>query len=177
MPLDALDLNPEGSGDPKANPILMLDQEQINRLENVLSSDEAKSFLGEVLANPDNNPNQSLGDILTSTGQTNVSNLTTNPEFALIGPPPPLIPNSEVLDNSLTSSSTSNTKKNNANRRKSQRQIDRELKEEAERIRKENQEILKKEKEAMKKDAKGVVEIKITPKAPAVTSTTTPSGR
>merc|ERR1711953_624418 len=177
MPLDALDLNPEGSGDPKANPILMLDQEQINRLENVLSSDEAKSFLGEVLANPDNNPNQSLGDILTSTGQTNVSNLTTNPEFALIGPPPPLIPNSEMLDNSLTSSSTSNTKKNNANRRKSQRQIDRELKEEAERIRKENQEILKKEKEAMKKDAKGVVEIKITPKALAVTSTTTPSGR
>ena len=108
MPLDALDLNPEGSGDPKANPILMLDQEQINRLENVLSSDEAKSFLGEVLANPDNNPNQSLGDILTSTGQTNVSNLTTNPEFALIGPPPPLIPNSEMLDNSLTSSLTSN---------------------------------------------------------------------
>merc|ERR1712227_922072 len=103
----------------------------------------------------DNNPNQSLGDILTSTGQTNVSNLTTNPEFALIGPPPPLIPNSEVLDNSLTSSSTSNTKKNNANRRKSQRQIDREL----------------------KKEAKGVVEIKITPKAPAATSTTTPSGR
>ena len=176
MPLDALDLNPEGSGDPKANPILMLDQEQINRLENVLSSDEAKSFLGEVLANPDNNPNQSLGDILTSTGQTNVSNLTTNPEFALIGPPPPLIPNSEMLDNSLTSSSTSNTKKNNANRRKSQRQIDRELKEEAERIRKENQEILKKEKEAMKKDAKGVVE-KTTPKAAATSTTTTPSGR
>merc|ERR1712038_1299561 len=124
MPLDALDLNPEGSGDPEANPILMLDQEQINRLENVLSSDEAKSFLGEVLANPDNNPNQSLGDILTS-GQTNVSNLT-NPEFALIGPPPPLIPNSEVLN---SPSPSSNTKKNNANRRKSQRQIDRELKE------------------------------------------------
>ena len=173
MPLDALDLNPEGSGDPKANPILMLDQDQINRLENVLSSDEAKSFLGEVLANPDNNPNQSLGDILTS-GQTNVSNLT-NPEFALIGPPPPLIPNSEVLNS--PSPASSNAKKNNANRRKSQRQIDRELKEEAERIRKENQEILKKEKEAMKKDAKGVGE-KTTPTAAAATSTTTtPSGR
>ena len=94
MPLDALDLNPEGSGDPKANPILMLDQDQINRLENVLSSDEAKSFLGEALANPDNNLNQSLGDILTSSGGGQ-----TNPEFALIGPPPPLIPNSEVLNN------------------------------------------------------------------------------
>ena len=35
--------------------------------------------------------------------------------------------------------------------RTSQRQLDRELKEEAERIRKENQELLKKEKEAMKK--------------------------
>ena len=149
MPLDALDLNPEGSGentleifhdflkensfnlkidftekikmkwdffsvvnqfhekilttnsffkidigDPKANPILMLDQDQINRLENVLSSDEAKSFLGEALANPDNNLNQSLGDILTSSGGGQ-----TNPEFALIGPPPPLMPNSEVLNN------------------------------------------------------------------------------
>ena len=40
----------------QANPIMMLDQEQINRLENVLRSEEAKDFLGEVLANPGANP-------------------------------------------------------------------------------------------------------------------------
>ena len=47
MPLDALDLNPE---DPKANSILMLDQDQIQNLENVLSSEEAKNLLDEINA-------------------------------------------------------------------------------------------------------------------------------
>ena len=34
-----------------ADPILLLDQEQINRLENVLRSEEAKDILGDVLSN------------------------------------------------------------------------------------------------------------------------------
>ena len=33
------------------DPILLLDQEQINRLENVLRSEEAKDILGDVLSN------------------------------------------------------------------------------------------------------------------------------
>jgi hypothetical protein len=66
------------------NPILMLDQDQINRLENVLRSEEAKDFLGEVLkASPGNNPNESLGDLLSSSLDS-------------IGPPPPLISNTSV---------------------------------------------------------------------------------
>ena len=37
-----------------ADPILLLDQEQINRLENVLRSEEAKDILGDVLSNAGN---------------------------------------------------------------------------------------------------------------------------
>ena len=116
-----------------SDPILMLDQEQINRLENVLRSEEAKDFLGEVLSNA--NPNESLGDFL-SPSEVLASNV------------------SEALESE--GSSSANTNKSNEdkkNKRRSQRQIDRELKEEAERIRKENQELLKKEKEAMNKQS------------------------
>ena len=156
MPLDAFESDDK-------NPIMMLDQDQINSLENVLRSNpEAKSLLDQVLSNPDNNPNEGLENILTQSTTTN------NPEFALIGPPPPLIPNSEVLKEA-----TEDNKKNN-NRRKSQRQLDRELKEEAERIRKENQEILKKEKEAMRRDSKGSEE---KPTPPPTVTATTASGR
>ena len=66
------------------DPILMLDQDQITKLENVLRSEEAKDFLGEVLSTPGSNPNESLGDFLTPTTAETV------------GPPPPLIPNDEV---------------------------------------------------------------------------------
>ena len=142
MPLDALDINPE---DPKANSILMLDQEQINRLENVLSSEEAKNFLGGVLSNPDTDPNEGLESLINSS-------IAIPPEFADIGPPPPLIPNSEVIKESATTAEE-NKKGGGGNRRKSQRQIDRELKEEAERIRKENQEMEKKEKEALRRNS------------------------
>ena len=144
MPLDALDINPE---DPKANSILMLDQEQINRLENVLSSEEAKNFLGGVLSNPDTDPNEGLESLINSS-------IAIPPEFADIGPPPPLIPNSEVIKESATITAAEEIKKGGGgNRRKSQRQIDRELKEEAERIRKENQEMEKKEKEALRRNS------------------------
>ena len=142
MPLDALDINPE---DPKANSILMLDQEQINRLENVLSSEEAKNFLGGVLSNPDTDPNEGLESLINNS-------IAIPPEFADIGPPPPLIPNSEVIKESATTAEE-NKKGGGGNRRKSQRQIDRELKEEAERIRKENQEMEKKEKEALRRNS------------------------
>ena len=118
------------------DPILMLDQDQITKLENVLRSEEAKDFLGEVLSNPGSNPNESLGDFLTPAPET-------------VGPPPPLIPNDEVKEQ------LQQEQKTKSNRRKSQRQLDRELKEEAEKIRKENQKMLKKEKEAMRRQSRG----------------------
>ena len=126
------------AADVPEDPILMLDQDQITKLENVLRSEEAKDFLGEVLANPGSNPNESLGDFLTPT--------TAEPA---VGPPPPLIPNDEVKEQIQQEA------KNKSNRRKSQRQLDREIKEEAERIRKENQLLLKKEKEAMRRQSRG----------------------
>merc|ERR1712004_583883 len=68
------------------DPILMLDQDQITKLENVLRSEEAKDFLGEVLSTPGSNPNESLGDFLTpATAEA-------------VGPPPPLIPNDEIKE-------------------------------------------------------------------------------
>ena len=164
MPLDALDINPE---DPKANSILMLDQEQINRLENVLSSEEAKNFLGGVLSNPDTDPNEGLESLINSS-------IAIPPEFADIGPPPPLIPNSEVIKESATTAAEENKKGGGGNRRKSQRQIDRELKEEAERIRKENQEMEKKEKEALRRNSQNEE-----PQPPAIVppAATTTTGR
>ena len=134
---------------PAENPIMMLDQEQINRLENVLRSEEAKDFLGEVLANP--NPN--LGDFLNPSSMD------------VVGPPPPLIPNSDILQ----------TEADNKNKRRSQRQIDRELKEEAERIRRENQALLKKEKEAM--SGGGLPSGEEQEKPSSTPTTTAPSGR
>ena len=125
------------AADVPEDPILMLDQDQITKLENVLRSEEAKDFLGEVLANPGSNPNESLGDFLPPTAAD-----------PAVGPPPPLIPNDEVKEQIQQG-------KNKSNRRKSQRQLDREIKEEAERIRKENQLLLKKEKEAMRRQSRG----------------------
>lgn len=46
-----------------ANPILMLDQEQISKLENVLQSAEAKDMLGDVVFENDQPP-PGFGDML-----------------------------------------------------------------------------------------------------------------
>merc|ERR1712110_938916 len=121
------------------DPILLLDQEQINRLENVLRSEEAKDILGDVRSKAGNNPNESLGDFLTPSddvGSTVVPTLETE-----IDPQPEeeKVPETKA--------------KRTLRTRTSQRQLDRELKEEAEKIRKENQKLLKEEKEAMKKKA------------------------
>ena len=126
------------------DPILqILDQEQINRLENVLRSDEAKDFLGEVMSN--NSGNNDIGEFL------NPSEVQFQPE--------------------------QESDKSKANKRRSQRQIDKELKEEAERIRKENQEIMKKERDDMRRaSGEEIPEPPVKtpePKTPA----TTPSGR
>merc|ERR1712008_380937 len=61
-----------------ADPILLLDQEQINRLENVLRSEEAKDILGDVLSNAASGPDESLGDFLTPTEEAAVSGLLPN---------------------------------------------------------------------------------------------------
>ena len=116
--------------------LLMLDQENLNRLENVLSTVETKDILGEVLANPVNNPNESLGDFL-------------NPSEVIEPEIPQLTGLPEVDDDMMPQKPDPNSNKKSNARRKSQRQIDRELKEEAEKIRKENQEQMKKENEAM----------------------------
>merc|ERR1712083_22582 len=111
----------------------ILDQEQINRLENVLRSEEAKDILGDVLSNAGNNPNESLGDFLTPTDVVSIAT-------------PPV--SSTEVEQQPEQVHEETKPKNTRRTRTSQRQLDKELKEEAERIRKENQELLKKEKEA-----------------------------
>lgn len=131
---------PEAVVETSADPILMLDQEQINRLENVLRSEEAKGFLSEMVTN-NPNPNESIGDFLNPTEVMNPTSSSAIEEPKIKG--------------------------FGKNKRRSQRQIDRELKEEAERIRKENQELLKKEKEAMRRQSLGqesnIEEVQISP--------------
>merc|ERR1711976_1152838 len=114
------------------DPILLLDQEQINRLENVLRSEEAKDILGDVLSNAGNNPNESLGDFLTPTDEvtavaSTLPHLVPTPETEIkqVQPEEEKVPETKAKLSRRT--------------RTSQRQLDRELKEEAERIRKENQ--------------------------------------
>ena len=91
-----------------------------------------------------NNPNESLGDFLTPTDEvtavaSTLPHLVPTPETEIkqVQPEEEKVPETKAKLSRRT--------------RTSQRQLDRELKEEAERIRKENQELLKKEKEAMKK--------------------------
>merc|ERR1712086_767809 len=132
-----------------ADPILLLDQEQINRLENVLRSEEAKDILGDVLSNAANNPNESLGDFLTPTEEAVVSGLLPHTGSATAE----MAGKFENLTTETNPKAAATRKTRQT--RTSQRQLDRELKEEAERIRKENQLLLKKEKEAMKKQSLG----------------------
>ena len=132
--------NPE-IDDKDSNAILMLDQEHISRLETIINSEEAKGLLGEDTSREA--VATGLGDLLNigSSGDD------INPA---IGPPPPLIPNTEVKEKAMQEAKNSKKSKvASQQRRKSQRQIDRELKEEANRIRKENLEMEKREKEAL----------------------------
>merc|ERR1712203_338773 len=110
-----------------ADPILLLDQEQINRLENVLCSEEAKDILGDVLSNAANNPNESLGDFLTPTEEAAVSGLLPNTGSATAEM-------AGKFENLTTETETETKPKATATRktrqtRTSQRQLDRELKE------------------------------------------------
>ncbi len=132
--------NPE-IDDKDSNAILMLDQEQISRLETIINSEEAKGLLGEDTSREA--VATGLGDLL------NIGSSGDDIDPA-IGPPPPLIPNTEVKQKAMQEAK--NSKKSQGvfqQCRKSQRQIDRELKEEANRIRKENLEMEKREKEAL----------------------------
>ena len=100
-----------------------------------------------------NNPNESLGDFLTPTEEAAVSGLLPNSGSATAEM-------AGKFENLTTETEMAKPKAPAATRktrqtRTSQRQLDRELKEEAERIRKENQLLLKKEKEAMKKQSLG----------------------
>jgi len=121
------------------DPILLLDQEQINRLENVLRSEEAKDILGDVLSNAGNNPNESLGDFLTPSddvGSTLVPTLETE-----IDPQPEeeKVPETKA--------------KRTLRTRTSQRQLDRELKEEAEKNSKRKPETFERRKGSYEKES------------------------
>ena len=101
-----------------------------------------------------NNPNESLGDFLTPTEEAAVSGLLPNTGSAtaeMAGKFENLTTETEMAKPNKAPAATRKTRQT----RTSQRQLDRELKEEAERIRKENQLLLKKEKEAMKKHSLG----------------------
>ena len=101
-----------------------------------------------------NNPNESLGDFLTPTEEAAVSGLLPNTGSAtaeMAGKFENLTTETEMAKPKTAAAGTRKTRQT----RTSQRQLDRELKEEAERIRKENQLLLKKEKEAMKKQSLG----------------------
>ena len=97
-----------------------------------------------------NNPNESLGDFLTPTEEAAVSGLLPNTGSATAE----MAGKFENLTEMAKPKAPAATRKTRQTRT-SQRQLDRELKEEAERIRKENQLLLKKEKEAMKKQSLG----------------------
>ena len=87
-----------------------------------------------------NNPNESLGDFLTPTDVVSIAT-------------PPI--SSTEVEQQPEQVHEEAKPKNTRRTRTSQRQLDKELKEEAERIRKENQELLKKEKEAMRQQSLG----------------------
>merc|ERR1712226_1424501 len=83
--LDAASINPpvdqgassnENSGGSTNNPIAMLNQEQISRLEKVLQSDEAKTFLGDVLG-AGNSSNISDGEMAMMTNIDNSQCIAT----------------------------------------------------------------------------------------------------
>ncbi len=121
------------------NPILMLDQDQISQLESVLSSDEAKSMLGvEALMVGDDGdivlgeaPGPGVKDDLEEDVGGQIMMQLEQPEAQ----------NQQQQPQSPKKSKTAPPK------RRSQRQMDKEMKEEAERIRLENQALMKKERE------------------------------
>ena len=124
------------------NPMLMLDHDQMQKLESVLQSEEAKSFLGEVLASPTTGSNiageaalgQHLGQLL---------GVEENKEE----PVPPTGTDSFVGATSESGSSADEGSRRGGRRggRRSQRQADREMREEAEKIRAANVEEMKSE--------------------------------
>eukprot|EP00094_Tigriopus_californicus_P008912 TCALIF_08588-PA protein Name:"Similar to DIDO1 Death-inducer obliterator 1 (Homo sapiens)" AED:0.11 eAED:0.11 QI:369/0.66/0.5/1/0.88/0.9/10/0/1492 len=122
---------------PPASNSITLDQEQISQLESVLQSTEAKDMLGHVMLSDEHGP---LDHILTSELTPDLT-ASTNPLEFNVSPERPASPVNEPRP------TTSETVQGRPKRR-SQRRMDKEIKEEAERIRMENQALLKKEKEA-----------------------------
>jgi hypothetical protein len=147
----------ETATDPESVPILLqLDQDQISKLENVLRSEEAKEMdIKGILVDQDD-PEEiqedsdqldtSLADILAAGEAGHLRDeLVEESESALSGSGEP---------QTSTASSPAPEKKaagaprdQKAPKRRSQRQIDKEMREEAEKIRLENQALMKKEKE------------------------------
>lgn len=121
---------------PASNSII-LDQEQISQLESVLQSTEAKDMLGHVMLSDEHGP---LDHILASELAPDLNATGDSMSFEH-SPQRPTSP--DVSESRPAVESTPGRPK-----RRSQRRMDKEIKEEAERIRMENQALLKKEKEA-----------------------------
>ncbi len=138
------------------NPIMMLDQDQLSQLESVLQSEEGKGMLAEVI---------------TSQGQIVVAAPPADVAEAQAESPAQKKEDSEGGDASSRPEEQERagqkSQKSSPPKRRSQRQIDREMKEEAERIRLENQARMKKEEEEAKKTATGDEEVPVT-MAPAI---------
>ena len=127
-------------------------QDEIKRLENVLQSEEARNVLGDVFE-ATNNEDPETALVIVSyclAVKIHCTRIAMISHFQLdmtgdsvgdlaLSSPPPLIPASttSTSDSDAKTSEAGNNKK--APKRRSQRQIDKEMKEEAERIRMENQ--------------------------------------
>ncbi len=136
------------------DPILLLSQDQISRLENVLQSEEAKGMLDVVLAGEESGAavavaaaaagqDLNMVDILVSTGSEDLGGSLEGGEEGDESKPS----GSDNPEEGGSSSDHLARKKGHQPQRRSQRQIDKEMKEEAERIRLENQARMKKEQE------------------------------
>ncbi len=136
---DADAVNEEG------DPILLLSQDQISRLQNVLQSEEAKGMLGQDL----------MADILSGSSADSVAGGGMEGEASQMSAAPST--GSDDFDDARQAESGQEVKKvaKGPPKRRSQRQIDRELKEEADRIRLENQALMRKEQEEAERMKKG----------------------
>eukprot|EP00095_Tigriopus_kingsejongensis_P011119 maker-scaffold645_size120276-snap-gene-0.30 protein:Tk11119 transcript:maker-scaffold645_size120276-snap-gene-0.30-mRNA-1 annotation:"death-inducer obliterator 1" len=141
---------------------ILLDQEQISQLESVLQSSEAKDMLGPAMlgAGP-------LDHILD--GEDDLADLESDLEPTELHPDHLSASNSGQAGEDTASSSAGSPVKGPPKRR-SQRQMDKEMKEEAERIRSENQVLFQREKQDLSQPI--VPEVVQPPPSPPVTPAT-----
>uniref|UniRef100_A0A0K2USI9 AGAP004866PAlike [Tribolium castaneum] n=1 Tax=Lepeophtheirus salmonis TaxID=72036 RepID=A0A0K2USI9_LEPSM len=124
---------------------IILDTEEMTRLEKVLRSDEAKDFLSTVLAQT---PTLIQENALTSVSMDGSLEATVVVDVVPPQQPNQVSPIILAQNDSPFLSPVDMKKEGGKMTRRSQRQMDKEMKEEAERIRLENQALMRKELEA-----------------------------